>query len=73
MAKFKVKFDRIGRGSRGFEEEFEAADPDELASKVYQHAKSRLASKNFEVLCINGHGYIEQGRFGTFTYKEIPS
>ena len=71
--KYIVKFDRIGRDhfARPIEVEVAEDDADGIAEAVFRHAKSKLASRWFEVYVDldAGKGLIEAGRFGTFTVE----
>lgn len=70
---YVVRFDRIGRGHCvGQEVTFNAATSASLAEQVYRYAQSKIASKMFEVTVDieTGRGWIESGRFGTFTIED---
>lgn len=53
---------------------FEAASADDLAAAIFKFARLKLAASWFEVVVDleTGTGSIEYGRFGTFTFIEIP-
>lgn len=70
---YLLKFERIGRGNRDTKLHTYAADADELAEQVYRHARPLLVSRMFEVVADleQGKGWIEGGRFGSFTIEEV--
>lgn len=72
----RCKFDRIGRRHDVDDLEVEApVSANDLAERVYHHARKYLGSKVFEVdLSLEeGRGLIEWGRFGSFTIEEVPA
>ena len=73
--RYRVTFERIGRGARGLTQDWEAVDADDLASIIYGFARKHLASSEYSVLVDleTMRGSIEAGRFGTFTIAAVPA
>ena len=69
MNNYIVDFDHIGRDRFAGEQTFSARDADHLAEQIWYFARRRLASYDFNVnLDLDeGKGWIEGGRFGTFS------
>lgn len=70
---YLVRFERIGRTAKGVLLDTFAVDADDLASVIFHYAKPMIVSKMFEVTVDleQGKGWIEGGRFGTFTIEEV--
>ncbi len=69
MTRYVVDFERVGRGYGVGPMTFDAAGSDDLARQVHGHIRPLLASRHFDVTVDleEGRGWIEDGRFGTFT------
>lgn len=69
---YLIRFDRIGRGNNGVLLDTYATDADDLADTIFHYARPLLVSQTFTVTVDleQGKGWIEGGRFGTFTIEE---
>ena len=70
---YLLKFERIGRRNHDTKLHTYATGADDLALQVHRHARPMLASRDFDVTVDleQGKGWIEAGRFGTFTIEEV--
>lgn len=75
MKTYKITFDRIGRRRDVLPVELLADGDDRLAEKIHDHVGDFLASREYDITCSidERSGYIEGGRFGTFTIEEVPA
>jgi hypothetical protein len=49
MSRYRLTFDRIGRNHDVAPLDLDLDDPDEIAEKVYRHARPHLRSRDVEV------------------------
>lgn len=75
MPRYRVTFDRIGRKYDPEPLVTDAASMNELAERVYDHARPHLLSSGIEVTASerDRRGYIHAGMHtaGTFTFEEV--
>jgi len=73
--KYRITFERVGRNHNPEPLLTEAADAEDLATKIFDHiiARKLLRSREFDVVVNLDKmiGLIEGGRFGEFTIEEI--
>jgi hypothetical protein len=72
MKRYRVTFDRIGRDHNVPDLHVDGTE-DDLLDEVMTYCSRFLTSSGFDI-DINlgtGEGWVEMGRFGTFTVKEL--
>lgn len=70
---YQIRFDRVGRGSRGVSQEFWADDAQDLSEQIFKFVRPKLISREFTVVVDldKMEGSIEAGRFGMFKIERV--